>query len=148
MATVAADLTTENRLIVVMSRLAWNLWVPDIRFTLGDLRVLMDQPTESIPSRNPSAWQDDMWFGGPERWRLPQGAVRAVAVVMIGILGQHRPQLPAPEDEHPVQHLPPNGTNPPLRIGIRPRRSHRRAQHPDYLGGEDGVECAGTRCPR
>jgi hypothetical protein len=47
-ATVAADLTTENRLIVVMSRLAWNLWVPDIRFTLGDLRVLMDQPTESI----------------------------------------------------------------------------------------------------
>ena len=71
-ATVAADLTTENRLIVVMSRLAWNLWVPDIRFTLGDLRVLMDQPTEPIPSRNPSAWQDDMWFSGPERWRLPQ----------------------------------------------------------------------------
>jgi hypothetical protein len=96
-ATVAADLTTENRLIVVMSRLAWNLWVPDIRFTLGDLRVLMDQPTESIPSRNPSAWQDDMWFGGPERWRLPQGAVRAVAVAMVGILGQYSLQLPAPK---------------------------------------------------
>ena len=117
--------------------------MPDIRFTLCDLRVLMDQPTEPIPSRNPSAWQDDMWFGGPERWRLPQGAVRAVAVVMIGILGQHRPQLPTPEDEHPVQHLPPNGTNPPLRIGIRPRRSHRRAQHRQSLGGEDGVECGG-----
>jgi hypothetical protein len=111
-ATVAADLTTENRLIVVMSRLAWNLWVPDIRFTLGDLRVLMDQPTESIPSRNPSAWQDDMWFGGPERWRLPQGAVRAVAVAMVGILGQYSLQLPAPEDEHPVQHLPPNSADP------------------------------------
>jgi hypothetical protein len=107
-----------------------SLWVPDIRFTSCDLRVLMDQPTEPIPSRNPSAWQDDMWFGGPERWRLPQGAVRAVAVVMIGILGQHRPQLPAPEDEHPVQHLPPNGTNPPLRIGIRPRRSTPLSRHP------------------
>jgi hypothetical protein len=74
---------------------------------------------------------------------LPQGAVRAVAVVMIGILGQHRPQLPAPEDEHPVQHLPPNGANPPLRIGIRPRRSYRRAQHRQSLGGQDGVECGG-----
>gem|GEM_PF-5551063 len=49
----------------------------------------MDEPTESIPPRNPSAWQDDSWFGGPERWRLPQGAVRAVAVVMIDVLGQH-----------------------------------------------------------
>ena len=57
--------------------------------TSCDLRVLMDEPTESIPPHNPSAWQDDSWFGGPERWRLPQGAVRAVAVVMIDVLGQH-----------------------------------------------------------
>jgi hypothetical protein len=48
-----------------------------------------------------------------------------------------------PEDEHPVQHLPPNGANPPLRIGLRPRRSHRRAQHRQSLGGEDGVEYGG-----
>jgi hypothetical protein len=125
-----------------------SLWVPDIRFTSCDLRVLMDQPTKAVSSHDPPRRRQENGHAGLERWRLPQGAVRAVAVVMIGILGQHRPQLPAPEDEHPVQHLPPNGTNPPLRIGIRPRRSHRRAQHPDYLGGEDGVECAGTRCPR
>jgi hypothetical protein len=46
---------------------------------------------------------------------LPQGAVRTVAVVVIGILGQHGPQLPAPQDQHPIEHFPPNGANPPLR---------------------------------
>jgi hypothetical protein len=41
--------------------------------------------------------------------------MRTVAVVMIGVLGQYQPQLPAPEDEHPVQHLPPNDTHRPHR---------------------------------
>jgi hypothetical protein len=67
----------------------------------------MDQPTESIPSGNPSSRRDDRWFGGLERWGLPQGAVRAVAVGMVGVLGQHRPQLPTADDQHPVQQLPP-----------------------------------------
>jgi hypothetical protein len=31
---------------------------------------------------------------------------------MVGILGQYSLQLPAPEDEHPVQHLPPNSADP------------------------------------
>jgi hypothetical protein len=39
--------------------------------TSGDLRVLMDQPTDSISSRDTPSRQDDRWFGGPERWRLP-----------------------------------------------------------------------------
>jgi hypothetical protein len=34
--------------------------------------------------------------------------VRTVHVVVIGVLGQHRHQLPTSEGEHPVQHLPPN----------------------------------------
>jgi hypothetical protein len=37
-------------------------------------------------------------LGGPERWCLPQGAVRAVAVVVVNVLGQYSLQLPAPED--------------------------------------------------
>jgi hypothetical protein len=63
----------------------------------------MDQPTESISPHNPSSRRDDRWFGGPERWGLPHRAVRAVAVVMVGVLGQHPPQLPTADDQHSVQ---------------------------------------------
>jgi hypothetical protein len=68
--------------------------------TSCDLRILMDQSTESISSHDSPSRHEGRWFAGPERWRLRQGAVRTVAVVMIGILGQHRPQLPTPEDRH------------------------------------------------
>jgi hypothetical protein len=102
----------------------------------------MDQSTESIPSHNPSGPQDGR-FGGPDWWCLPQGAVWPVAVVMMDVLGQHSPQLPTSEDQHPVKHLTPNGAHPPLRIGVRPWRLHWRAQHLDPLGSEDRVERGG-----
>jgi hypothetical protein len=35
------------------------LWVPDSRSMSCDLRILMDQPTEPIPSGNPPARRDD-----------------------------------------------------------------------------------------
>ena len=79
-------------------------------------------------------------FAKPQWRHLPQGTVRTVDVVMIGVLGQHRLQLQASEDEHPVQHLTPNGADPPLRVGIRPGCPHRRAQHLDPLGGKDRIE--------
>ena len=88
------------------------LWVPDIRFTSCDLRVLMDQPTEAISSHDPPRRRQDNWHAGPKWRRLPQGAMRTMAVVVIGVLGQHRPQLPASQDQHPVQHLPPNPCRP------------------------------------
>ena len=62
------------------------VWVPDIRFTSCDLRVLMDQPTEAISSYDASSRPDDRWFGRPERGCLPQGAVRAVAVVVMRVI--------------------------------------------------------------
>ncbi len=89
--------------------------------TSGGLRVLMDQPTDPISPHDSPGWLDDRWLGRPERRRLPQGAVRTVAVVMVGILGQHRPQLPASDNEDSVQHLTPNRAHPPLRVGVRPR---------------------------
>jgi hypothetical protein len=49
----------------------------------------MDQPTKSITSHDVAGRQDETWFSGPERWGLPQGAVRAVAVVMVNVLAQH-----------------------------------------------------------
>jgi hypothetical protein len=90
--------------------------------TSCDLRILMDQPTESISPHDPPSRRDDRWLAPPERRQLPQGAVRTMHVVMVGILGQHQPQLPASHDEQPVQHLAPNRADPPIRIGIRPRR--------------------------
>jgi hypothetical protein len=33
--------------------------------------------------------------------------MRAMAVVVIGVLGQHRHQMPTSEDKHPVQDLTP-----------------------------------------
>jgi hypothetical protein len=119
------------------------LWVPDIRVTSCDLRILMDQPTKVISSYDGRSRPDGRWLRRPERWGLPQGAVRAVKVVMVGVLGQHRSQLPTAEDEHPVQHLTPNGADPPLRVGVRPRCPHRRVQHLDPLGGKDRIEGGG-----
>ena len=82
----------------------------------------MDQPTESISSSDPPSRQDDRWFGGPERWCLPQGAVRAVAVVVVNVLGQYSLQLPASQDQHPVQYLPPDGADPSLGDRVGPCR--------------------------
>ena len=62
---------------------------------------------------------------------------------MVGVLGQHRHQLPTSEDQRPVQHLPPNRAHPPLRIGVRTRGPHRCAQHLDRLGGKDRVKRGG-----
>ena len=112
----------------------------DYSVTSRDLRILMDQPTESIPSHNPSGRQDDRWVDGPERWGLPQGAVWAVHVVVIGVRGQHRHQMPTSEDEHPVQQLAPHGAHPPLSIGVRPRCPDRRTQDLDPLSSKDRVE--------
>jgi hypothetical protein len=33
------------------------------------------------------SWHEHRWFAGPERCRLPQGTVRTMAVVMVGVLG-------------------------------------------------------------
>src|SRR6266487_2845347 len=114
--------------------------------------------------RSPHATCAYSWISPPSRSRratLPAGTTTADSpgpsggacpkarcgrwtdVVMVGVLGQHRPQLQASEDEHPVQHLTPNGPNPPLRVGIRPGCPHRRAQHLHPLGGKDRIERGG-----
>jgi hypothetical protein len=59
-----------------------------------DLRVLMDQPTHSIPSHNPASRRKDCWLSDPSGGACLRRGVGGAAV-MIGILGQHGPQLPA-----------------------------------------------------
>jgi hypothetical protein len=117
-----------------------HLWVPVIRFASCDLGILMDQSTKSSPSHNPPSRQDSSRFAGPERRHLSQGAVWAVHVVVIDVRGQHSLQLPASDDQQPVQQLTTDGAHPPLRVGVGPRRPHRRGQHPDPRSGNDPVE--------
>jgi len=103
----------------------------------------MDQPTESISPDDGPSRQDDSGFARPEWWHLSQGTMRTVTVVVIGVLSQHGLQLSASEDEHPVQHLTPNGADPSLRVGISPWRPHRSAQHLDPFSGKDRIERSG-----
>jgi hypothetical protein len=84
--------------------------------TSCDLRILMDQPTEPISSHDSPSRHEGRWFAGPERWRLPQGAVRTVAVVVVGVFGQHSPQLPASQDQHRQQLLDQVGYDPQVSI--------------------------------
>jgi tight adherence protein B len=66
----------------------------------------------------PPARRDDRVVRRARAVGPAQGAVRAVAVVMLGVLSQHRPQLPAADDQHPVQQLPPDGAHPSLGGGV------------------------------
>jgi hypothetical protein len=85
------------------------VWVPVIRFTSCDLRLLMDQPTELISPRDPSQPARRQLIRQARAALSAQGAVRAMPVVLVGVLGQQGPQLPAAQDQQPVQQLPPNG---------------------------------------
>jgi hypothetical protein len=69
--------------------------------TSWDLRVPMDQPTKAISSHDPPGRRQENGHAGLERRFLLQGAVRAVAVVVVDILGPYRTQLPTAQDQHP-----------------------------------------------
>jgi hypothetical protein len=68
--------------------------------TSCDLRILVDQPTESISPRHPPRRHDDRWLARPERRQLPVGCkywnlayelrvrsdTRVATVAMLGLL--------------------------------------------------------------
>lgn len=54
-----------DRVVLAGLALLLPLWVPVIRSTLCDLRVLVNQPTESIPSRNPVTRVRGLVHAGP-----------------------------------------------------------------------------------
>src|SRR6266487_4938483 len=105
-----------------------------------------DQPTESIVAHDPPVGRRAGRWAAPQRWRLPQRAMRTVAVVVSNVFGQYSPQLPTADEQHPVQGLPPYRADPSFGEGVRPGRLHRRAQHLDSFGGEDRVERGGELC--
>jgi hypothetical protein len=69
--------------------------------------------------------------------------VRAVPVVMAGVIAQNRAQVPFAVDEHPVGALASCGSYPSLGITVRPRSPRRDLGWLHALTGEDGVEYGG-----
>ena len=73
-------------------------------------------------------WLRGRWAGGPVR------------VVMLDVLGKDCFEVPAPEDQHPVEALRPGGSHDPLTDGVRSGCPDRALDDPGALCGEDGVE--------
>ena len=69
--------------------------------------------------------------------------MRAMLVVMDGMAIQDGNQVPWPDDEYPVGHLGPDGTDPALGIGIRSRAARRDLHCLDPRAGKHRVECFG-----
>jgi hypothetical protein len=63
----------------------------------------------------------------PGRRVLLQCPVRAMQVVVIGVLAGDQPQVPFAGDEHPVQALAAGTANPPLRDRVAPIVNYTRS---------------------
>src|SRR4029450_4878426 len=76
-------------------------------------------------------------------WRLQsERAMRTVLVVMRHVASKDLVQVPAPDNEQPVEALGADRANPPLRVGVRVGRLHRREQNLCALGTEHVIEGA------
>jgi hypothetical protein len=67
-------------------------------------------------------------------------AMRPVPVVVAAVYVEHGLEVAAAEDEDPVETLGAERADPALGVGVRVRRLHGRADHPEALGVEDLVE--------
>jgi hypothetical protein len=72
------------------------------------------------------------WFR--ERRTLLERAVRPMLVVMPDVGAHGLLQVGEADDQEPVKAFAPQASNPALRVRIRPRRPHRRPDHPDSPG--------------
>ena len=60
---------------------------------------------QPVPAENQDACAWSRWLPTPGRRALLQRPVRAMLVVVIGVLAQDQPQVPFTGDQHPVQAL-------------------------------------------
>jgi hypothetical protein len=65
---------------------------------------------------------------------LLEGTVRAVVVKVRRVLGQHRGEMAAVEDQDPVQQFAAEGSDPSFGNRVRLRYPHRGAQDARQLG--------------
>jgi hypothetical protein len=101
--------------------------------------VLVDQSAENLAAFDPADRQADQVCSGGGSSKV-QRSVRPVPVVMGGVLDQHRPQVPLPENQHPVGALGTRCAYPPLRERVRARRPGRDFDHACAVAGHDVIE--------
>ena len=126
-----------------MSKLGPDLPLHDcIRWSASAL-VLVDQPAENVTTLDPAQRQRDhvgVIIGGSSE---SEGAVRPVAIVMIGVFVQHGAKVPFAEDQQPVGAFRAGGADPSLGKRVRARRPRRNLQHVNAVACEDLIEAAG-----
>jgi hypothetical protein len=103
--------------------------------------MLVDETAEQVASTNGPG------VGGARRLavqaiRSGQGEspVWALPVVVLDVHAEHPLQVSPAEDEHPIQALDPDGSDPSLGEGVGPGSSDGRADHLDSVGAEHLVE--------
>jgi hypothetical protein len=84
--------------------------------------------------------------GGWTRRFQPKRPVWTMPVVVLDIDPEDQFQVTPADDQQPVEALGADGTDPPLRIGVRVRRPDRRHQHLGALSAEHVVEPATELC--
>ena len=80
----------------------------------------LDRTTAALPAR-PTQRID--------RRAQVQSAVGPLTVVVLDVDPEHPLQVPTPKNEHPVQALCPNGSDPSLGEGVGPGSSDESADH-------------------
>ena len=105
-------------------------------------RVFMDEPAEPVAATNRGlvspAERDDLQRSGGRS--QPERAVRALAVVVVGLLPQDALELASAEYEQPVEALLPQGADEALGVRIGVWGPERRPDDRNPLGSEDFVE--------
>jgi hypothetical protein len=103
--------------------------------------VFADQAAEDLPALDPGGDSDGA-AGLPRRF-LPQALVRTVAVMVTGVPGQDRAEMPFAEDQHMIQAPAAKRARDPLGTGVRTRRPDRRRDRSRRIPGDDIVEGRG-----
>jgi hypothetical protein len=92
----------------------------DLGLLRGSL-IFVEEAAEDGPALDPLLGEVGDGVIGPGRAEFA-AAVGSLSVVVPGITGEDRPQVPFTEDQHPVGDLGPGGEHEPFRIGIGARR--------------------------
>ena len=119
------------------------LWVPETPHTSRGLLILVEQSAEPVAPSDGVRLARGRLGEWSEGSGLAERPVWPVAVVMLGVLGQHGDGLPLIDDQGAVEEFAADGADEPFGDRVGPRRPHRRPDGPDVDGGEHLFERGG-----
>src|SRR6266540_3760447 len=101
--------------------------------------VLADQPTEDLVPRWP--WARDP---APDivRTTKSEPTMRSMRVVVRDVLTQHVHQVSSTQDQHVIEHLPPQASDQSLDVTVGLRGPVGAEHDLHAFGGEDRIEAA------